>query len=278
MCSSEAPATGRIRLDLAYLGTRFEGWQIQETMRGGEVPRTVQGVLEAVLSKLYGAPLRVTGASRTDAGVHAEGQIAHFDEPAGGPRIPPPGLLSGLNSLLPEDLRVTSVARAPVGWNARFSACGKVYRYRLRLGLFLHPHRGLIEALVKEPLDVDAMRRAARLLVGTRDFRPFSIAGSEPRTTVTTLTRLEVNEEEGLLLITAEGDRFLRGMVRRLVGTLREAGRGRISPEEAPERPGPTAEARGLTLERVLYPPERPGGSSSNFPRATGNLGGRSRV
>ena len=100
------------------------------------------------------------------------------------------------------------------------------------------------------------MRAAAGLLVGTRDFAPFSITGSDPGTTVRTLERLDVEEDGSLLVITAAGDGFLRGMVRRLVGTLRDAGRGRIRPEEAPARPGPTAEARGLTLASVLYPPE----------------------
>ncbi len=103
------------------------------------------------------------------------------------------------------------------------------------------------------------MRAAAARLVGTRDFAPFSITGSDPGTTVRTLARLDVEEDGSLLVITAEGDGFLRGMVRRLVGTLRDAGRGRIRPEEAVERPGPTAEARGLTLARVLYAPDEPG-------------------
>jgi len=107
-------------------------------------------------------------------------------------------------------------------------------------------------------LDVPAMRAAARLLVGRRDFGPFSITGSEPATTVRTLRSLDVEEEGPVLVVTAIGDGFLRGMVRRLVGTLRDAGRGRIRPEEAPERPGPTAEARGLTLVRVLYEHDRP--------------------
>ncbi len=115
-----------------------------------------------------------------------------------------------------------------------------------------------MEALASEPLDVGAMRAAAALLVGTRDFAPFSITGSDPGTTVRTLARLDVEEEGSLLVITAEGDGFLRGMVRRLVGTLRDAGRGRIRPGEAVERPGPTAEARGLTLARVLYPADAP--------------------
>jgi tRNA pseudouridine38-40 synthase len=247
----------RIRLDLAYLGTSFEGWQAQETLRDGAPPRTVQGELEAAVASLYGRHLPAVGAGRTDSGVHANGQVAHFDVPAGAPHIPPEGLRRGLNSVLPEDVRVFAASGAPDDFHARFSAAGKIYVYRLRRGEFLHPHRGLVEALAKEPLDVGAMREAARHLVGRRDFAPFSISGSNPDSTVRNLARLDVEEEGDLLVIRAVGDGFLRGMVRRLVGTLREAGRAKMPPEEAGKRPGPTAEARGLTLEHVLYPPER---------------------
>jgi tRNA pseudouridine38-40 synthase len=162
---------------------------------------------------------------------------------------------------------VLSVSEAKSDFHARHSATGKIYVYRLRQGDTLHPHRGLVEALAGEPLDVAAMRAAATNLVGRRDFAPFSLTGGGPATTVRTLARLDVEEQGALLVITAVGDGFLRGMVRRLVGTLRDVGRGRIRPADAPARPGPTAEARGLTLERVLYPPETLRG---NFPAAAG--------
>lgn len=246
----------RIRLGLAYLGTRFEGWQAQRVDRDGREPRTVQGELEAQLERLYGHPVVVHGAGRTDSGVHADGQVAHFDELEAAPRIPPRGLMRALNSGLPDDLRVTSAEEAASDWHARFSSVGKVYRYRLRRGEFLPPHAGLIEALAREPLDVNRMREAAALLVGRRDFAAFSVTGSEPGSTVRTLARLEVDEEGQVLVITALGDGFLRGMVRRLVGTVREVGRGRVRPGDVLEKPGPTAEARGLTLASVLYPPE----------------------
>ncbi len=256
----------RLRLDLAYLGTFFEGWQAQETLRDGARPRTVQGVLEAALSELLKADVRVHGAGRTDSGVHAEGQVAHFDLPEGAPLLPPTNLSRALNAKLPWDVRVLSAAGAPSDFHARRSATGKIYVYRLRRGQILPPHAGLVEALASERLDVVAMREAARRLVGRRDFAPFSITGSDPGTTVRTLARLDVEEDGDVLVITAAGDGFLRGMVRRLVGTLRDAGRGRISPGEAPDRPGPTAEGRGLTLARVLYPPEELSGA----PGATG--------
>jgi tRNA pseudouridine38-40 synthase len=208
------------------------------------------------LKRIYEAPIRVHGAGRTDAGVHAEAQVAHVDVPASAPHIPFEGIRRGLNAKLAADVRVLSVSEANSDFHSRHSATGKTYVYRLRRGDTLHPHRGLVEALAGEPLDVAAMRAAAATLVGRRDFAPFSLTGSDPGTTVRTLARLDVEEHGTLLVITATGDGFLRGMVRRLVGTLRDAGRGRIRPEEALAKPGPTAEARGLTLESVLYPPE----------------------
>jgi tRNA pseudouridine38-40 synthase len=249
----------RIRLDLAYLGSFFEGWQAQETLREGAKPRTVQGVLEVSLRDILKADVHVHvhGAGRTDSGVHAGAQVAHFDVPEGASLIPPGNLSRALNTKLPWDVRALSASEVLSDFHARRSAVGKMYVYRLRRGQFLPPHAGLVEALAKEPLDVEAMREAAHLLVGRRDFAPFSITGSDPGTTVRTLARLDVTEEGEVLVVTALGDGFLRGMVRRLVGTLRDAGRGRIASGEAPHRPGPTAEARGLTLARVLYPPER---------------------
>lgn len=237
----------RLRLDVAYLGTRFAGWQAQDGIR------TVQGAIEEALASIYGTPLRIHGAGRTDAGVHARGQVAHVDLADDAPAIPERGLHRALNSRLEEDVRILSVAEVPEAFHARFSATGKLYVYRLRRAEFLDPFTGPVEALAPERLDVGAMREAAGRLVGRRDFAPFSVTGSDPATTVRTLRRLDLLEEGSLLLVSAEGDGFLRGMVRRLVGTLLEVGRGRTAPEAAPSAPGPTAEARGLTLERVAY-------------------------
>lgn len=259
----------RLKLEIAYLGTFFEGWQVQAPRGGGEKPRTVQAELEISLNGVFGgADVRVHGAGRTDSGVHADAQVAHADLPAGAPSIPFDGMRRALNSRLPWDVRVLSASEASPDFHARYWASGKVYVYRLRRGDILLPHGGLVEALAGEPLDVGAMRAAAERLVGTRDFAPFSITGSDPGTTVRTLRRLDVEEDGSLLVITAEGDGFLRGMVRRLVGTLRDAGRGYIRPAEALERPGPTAEARGLTLARVLYPRDATGAPAPSAPPA----------
>ena len=257
-----------MKLEIAYLGTFFEGWQVQAPREGGALPRTVQGVLEISLNEIFQGEIRVHGSGRTDSGVHADGQVAHFDVPEGAPLLPSKKIPRALNAKLPWDVRVLSASEASSDFHARFSAAGKVYVYRLRRGDMLPPHRGLVEALASEPLDVRAMRAAADLLVGTRDFAPFSITGSDPGTTVRTLRRLDVEEDGPLLVITAVGNGFLRGMVRRLVGTLRDAGRGHIRPDEALSRPGPTAEARGLTLARVLYAPDAPGASAPSPPPA----------
>lgn len=245
----------RLRLDLSYLGTFYEGWQAQDLVRdGGTTPRTVQATLEAVLSRMHGVPLRVHSASRTDSGVHADGQVVHLDVPPGAPVIPPEGLRRGLNALLPWDLRVLAASEAPARWHARFDALGKRYVYRLRRGTCLPPFEGLRETLASPRLDVAAMRAASARLVGRHDFAGFGLAGSPRKSTVRTLVRLDVEEDGPLVVVTAVGNGFLRGMVRRLVGTLLEAGLGRIDPGAAREKPGPTAPARGLLLANIFYP------------------------
>ena len=253
--TSPQPAARRFRLDVAYLGTFYEGWQAQDAVRdGGGSPRTVQATLEAALTRMHGLPMRIHGASRTDAGVHADGQVAHLDVPPEGPVIPPEGLRRGLNALLPWDVRVVAAASPPPPWHARFDALGKRYVYRLRRGHHLPPFEGLRETLASPRLDVKAMRTSAGRLVGRNDFGPFGLAGPPRKSTVRTLVRLDVEEDGPLVIVTAVGNGFLRGMVRRLVGTLLEAGLGRMDPRAAREKPGPTAPARGLTLANVFYP------------------------
>ena len=165
----------RIRLELAYLGTFFEGWQVQGPRDGGTPPRTVQGVLEDSLKGIFGgADIRIHGSGRTDSGVHAEAHVAHFDVPDGSPLLPSKKIPVALNSKLPWDVRVLSASEASPDFHARYWATGKIYVYRLRREL-LHPHRGLVEALASEPLDVVAMREAAGLPSVRRYFAPFSV-------------------------------------------------------------------------------------------------------
>jgi tRNA pseudouridine38-40 synthase len=245
--------TMRTRLDISYLGTPFHGWQVQERNEY-IVLRTIQGEVEGALGMIYGCPIRIHGAGRTDAGVHATGQVAHFDLAEGARAIPPLGLQRAMNGKLPPEIRITAVLNVSSAFHARRSAVSKTYHYRYRRGSFLPPCEGLIESLVREELDVDAMSRAAAHLIGRRDFAAFSILGSAVKTTVRTLFALDVEVAGPVLVITAVGDGFLRGMVRRLAGTLRDVGRGRTSPELVLTSPGPTAEAKGLTLTTVTYP------------------------
>lgn len=249
----------RMALRLAYLGGGFAGWQRQRQQR------TVQSVLEEALERLYRQPTTVVGAGRTDAGVHATGQVAHFDPPRA---IPPAAVRAALNTYLPPDVRVLAVRRVPASFHARRGAKGKVYRYRVAWGEPLEPWEGLRRVYLPYPLEVGIMREAAQPLIGTHNFACFALAGHAGqgrRGTTRTLTRVRLVQRCRRLDLVFAGDGFLRGMARRLAGALLEVGRGAqppawvaalLTPPGAPPPP-PTAPAHGLTLERVLF--GRPG-------------------
>jgi tRNA pseudouridine38-40 synthase len=244
------------RVTLAYDGTDFLGWQLQRPGGG----RTVQGVLEEALGRLAGgARVPVLGAGRTDTGVHALGQVASFDLPRG---IPPEDLRRALNGLLPGDVRVLDSAVAPEGFHPRKSALSKVYRYELDCGGVQPPQRRRTAAFVPWPLDQAAVRAAAALYLGRRDFASLASAGGSAKTTVRTVLRSEAAFSGATLLYETEADGFLRKMVRSMVGGLIAAGRGAARVEdlaralESRDRrswPAP-APARGLALVRVTYP------------------------
>jgi tRNA pseudouridine38-40 synthase len=246
------------RVTLAYDGTEFLGWQAQERPDGTR-PRTVQGDLEAALTLLAsGAPVRVSGAGRTDAGVHALGQVASFELPRA---IAPDALQRSLNGMLRDDLRVVEASEAPPGFHARKSARGKLYRYEVDSGAFQLPTRRRMAAHVRWPLDSPAVQDAAALFVGRHDFAAVASTGSSVRTTVRTVTRSEAVLHGSTLVYEVEADGFLRKMVRSIVGGLIAAGRGVATIDDlgralaAGDRsawPAP-AEARGLTLVRVRY-------------------------
>lgn len=249
------------RLTLEYDGTGFEGWQAQA---GGH--RTVQGALEEAVRAVTGRAVRPVGAGRTDAGVHAEGQVTGL---ALDTRLDAPTLQRALNAHLPADLAVRALAPAEEGFHARRDALGKLYRYAVWNGPVRSPLRARRSLHVPRALDVAAMRRAAGALEGRHDFASFRAAGSAVDTTVRTLRRLAVRGEPGGdLLVEAEGPGFLRHMVRNLVGTLLEVGRGRRDPEGMTallaardrSRAGPTAAAHGLTLVWVDYGKARAAG------------------
>lgn len=248
-------------LTLEYDGRDFAGWQ-----RQAQGQRTVQGTLEEALARILGRPAPVVGAGRTDAGVHAEGQVASValeGAEAAGPRALAPAVLArALNAGLPGDLAVREVWPAPEGFHARRDALGKLYRYRIWNGRAPSPLRSRHTHAVARPLDLDAMAEAAASLVGTHDFASFQTRGSLVRHTERTLRRVEVCGERGAeVWLEVEGNGFLRHMVRALAGTLLQVGLGRRAPDSlgrvlaARSRgaAGPNAPAAGLCLIRVEY-------------------------
>jgi len=246
----------RYRLTISYRGTRYAGWQRQDNAV------SVQQVVEEAVSKLAGEQVRVTGASRTDAGVHARGQVAHLDLER---PLPPRALVHGVNPHLPEDVRVLAAAEVEDGFHARKSALGKEYRYRLSRAEVVPPLDSLFVVPVPAGIDLGRMTRAAAYLPGRHDFSAFALTGGshgQPFRTIRSVAWSEMGEE---IVLSVTGDGFLRGMVRALVGTLIEVGLGRREPESLAEllqgRPrseaGPTAPARGLVLESVFYPVTR---------------------
>ena len=242
------------RLTLEYDGSDFAGWQSQ---RQGE--RTVQDTLGAALAEIAGQPVRVRGAGRTDAGVHAEGQVAAVTLAT---RLDAATLARALNAKLPVDVAVVAACAAAEGFDPRREARSKLYRYAIWNGAAPSPLRRRRSHHVRESLDVGAMRSAAAGLLGRHDFASFQAAGSTVGPTTRSLTRAAVEgEARGDLRVELEGDGFLRHMVRNVVGTLLEIGLGRRDPDSLPAllaardraAAGPTAPACGLTLVRVDY-------------------------
>ena len=241
------------KLTIQYDGSRYDGWQKQ-----GNTGNTIQGKLEEVLSRLCAAPVEVHGAGRTDAGVHAEGQIASVRLPDG---LSAAEIQDGLNHYLPEDIAVTAVQAAEERFHARLSAKGKVYRYSIRMGGVPDVFRRKYQYRVEEPLDLTAMKQAAELLTGTHDFRSFCSNKRYKKSTVRTVRAISIEANGSDLTLTFEGDGFLYNMVRILTGTLLEVGLGRRNAEEIPEilasldrtRAGKTAPAQGLCLIEVKY-------------------------
>jgi tRNA pseudouridine38-40 synthase len=241
-----------LKLTLAYDGTRLVGWQRQAE---GD---SVQGLLEEALARFEGSAVTVHGAGRTDAGVHALGQVASVQLTCGHDVVT---LRRALNAQLPEDIRVLLVEDVATDFHARFSARSKTYRYQLRHGTIADPFERAFVWHMPERLDVAAMKTAAAVLVGTHDFAAFQSAGSETSGTVRTVTRSDLSDTDGRLTYEIEGNGFLRHMVRAIVGTLVEVGRGfRPAGETASllqdslrADAGRTAPSRGLFLVRVDY-------------------------
>lgn len=241
-----------LRMLVEYDGTDFCGWQRQKS------DRTVQQCIEESFETMLGHPVAVRGAGRTDAGVHALGQVAAVDLVE---RIPTFGFLRGLNAHLPHDVAILEVSEAPLGFDPRRAARGKIYRY----SIWNHPVRSAMQRRVtwhvKRPLDVELMRQAAARLEGEHDFRAFRAADCQRPSTRRQMRRVLVRRSGALITIEVEGTAFLKNMVRIMAGTLVGAGRGEISPAQIDEAfitgertlVGVTAPPMGLCLVQVIY-------------------------
>lgn len=245
----------RVRLRVAYDGTNYSGWQIQPN------GRTIEGELDQALTALTGENIHVIGASRTDAGVHALGNVAVFDTEM---RMPGEKYCFALNTRLPEDIVVQASDEVAVDWHPRHQDCRKTYEYRVQRSRFANPQTRRYTHLVYGSLDVAAMREAAAFLVGTHDFTSFCSVQTPVEDKVRTIYSLEVLEEGELLILRVCGNGFLYNMVRIIAGTLLQVGSGLIKAESIPEileakdrtRAGATAPAKGLTLCEVCYDQE----------------------
>lgn len=249
------PGTRRIRLTVAYDGTRYAGWQIQPN------GLAVQEVLDRSISDLLNTEIRTLGASRTDAGVHALGNVAVFDTCA---RMPADKFAYALNTRLPEDIRIQRSEEVSPDFHPRFCETVKTYEYRILNRRFPDPTRRLNSLHWYGRLDLEAMRRGAALLVGTHDFKGFAAANPQTRSTVRTIYEARLWKEDDMIRFDITGNGFLYNMVRIITGTLLEIGKGAMGVEQIPEilatgdraKAGPTARAHGLTLVEIRYPGE----------------------
>lgn len=261
-----------IRLVVEYDGSSLCGWQRQAN------DPTVQGHLEAALAKLLQHEVAVTGASRTDAGVSARGQVASFRTDRA---IPLHGIRRGLNSLLPDTIAVSDAREAPDDFHPRFSATGKHYRYTMLVRPDRSPRWRDRAWHHPEPVDLEAMRAGASMLLGEHDFASFRAAGCTARTTIRRIDAVDFTaapdpEDPTALIVTCDvrGNAFLRMMVRIVVGTLTEVGTGRWTPAQVAEilaakdrtKAGKTAPAHGLELVSVRYDGTRPGAGRPPVP------------
>lgn len=243
----------RIKCTISYDGAQFNGYQVQPKKR------TVQSEMEKALQKLHkGAEVKVIASGRTDAGVHARGQVIHFDTPL---TIPIEKWQIALNSLLPEDVTIVSVQIADPEFHARYSAVGKEYRYFVHLSKVRDPFKRFYAYRYPYTLDLSAIKEASKAFIGTHDFTSFCSAKTEVIDRVRTIKEIDIYEENDMLVFRFIGNGFLYNMVRILVGTLLQVGSGDIHPDKIKEilerkqrtLAGKTAPPQGLYLWKVFY-------------------------
>lgn len=242
----------RILLQVAYDGTEYHGWQYQPGSK------TIEGELNIALSALFGEPIQVIGASRTDAGVHGLMNIAVFDTDS---TIPPDKVAYALNQKLPEDIRIQGSREVAPDFHPRKTKTRKTYGYRIYTATFPNPLWNRYAHYTYFQLDLERMQQAAAYLVGAHDFQSFCAAGSTAETTVRTIYDISVEKEADCFVIKVTGNGFLYNMVRIIAGTLLYVGAGKIDPADLPAileakdrtKAGPTAPAKGLTLLRYEF-------------------------
>jgi tRNA pseudouridine38-40 synthase len=242
-----------IKLLIEYDGTNYLGWQVQPN------GPTIQGILEEKLGLLTGKPIQLFGSGRTDSGVHALGQVAHFKTES---RMDLRSMQRALNSLLPRDMVIQKIEEVEEGFHARKHSKSKIYEYRiLNRNIRSAFHRGYVWHIPQE-LNLTEIKKATKILIGEHDFSAFRTVGSPTRTTVRRVIRAEWKRgREGFIRFEIEANGFLKQMVRSIIGTLVEVGRGKISAEEFRrilqskdrKKAGPTAPAHGLFLKEVKY-------------------------
>lgn len=242
----------RYMLRVAYDGTKYCGWQIQP------VGDTVEGKLKEALDNLFNKDINLIGASRTDAGVHSEGNVAVFDCETS---IPANKIKYALNNLLPEDIVVTESCEVADDFHPRHTDCVKTYQYRILNTELPDPNRRMNSHFYRGKLDMDAMKKGASHIIGEHDFVCFMASGSQVKDTVRHVYSLDLDRNDDMITMTITGNGFLYNMVRIIAGTLIAVGQGKIKPDEVRDiieskdrtRAGQTAPAKGLTLKKIEY-------------------------
>lgn len=242
----------RYRLIVAYDGTNYSGWQLQDNAP------TIEGELNQALEKLFQQEIQVTGASRTDAGVHACGNVAVFDADTS---IPGDRIKYALNPLLPEDIRIMASEQVADDFHPRFCDTEKTYEYRILNTKDPLPMMRFYTYWYSRPLDVEKMKEAASYIPGEKDFKSFCAAGAQVKTTVRKVTGAQVTRDGDIIVIRVKGEGFLYNMVRIIAGTLIRIGEGKWEPEQIKAiiegcdrtKAGPTAPPQGLTLMKIEY-------------------------